>query len=65
MVLGIFLGAMWGVVSLIIWAPIVALLLWAVTFVTSSITFSWYFVAIVSGVFGLITAFIAGVSSAD
>gem|GEM_PF-3211573 len=45
----------WGIFSLVFWIPLIALLLWAVTFITYSISFSWAFVLIVSGIAGLIT----------
>jgi hypothetical protein len=53
----------WGIFSLVFWIPLVALLLWALTFITYSITFSWAFVLIVSGVAGLITGIWAGNSN--
>ena len=47
-------------ISIIFWVPAVALLLWATTFIATSVTFSWFFVLIVSIVFSLITGFIWG-----
>jgi len=45
----------YAICSLAFWVPLIALLLWAFTFVSYSITFSWAFVAIVAGIFSLIT----------
>jgi hypothetical protein len=48
-----------AVVSLIFWVPVFALLLWAFTFISASITFSWVFVAIIFGVAAVISGIIA------
>jgi len=53
----IFMVLFFGGISLILWVPLIALLLWAVTFI-SNITFSWVFVLIISSVLGVISGII-------
>ena len=49
--------------ALLLWVPLVALVLWAITFITTAVTFSWVFVAIIGGVLALITAFVTSVNA--
>jgi hypothetical protein len=45
----------YALMSLVFWIPLISLLLWALTFITDAITFSWMFVFIISGIAGLIS----------
>lgn len=51
-----------SIVALLFWVPVIVGLLWAVTFISTSITFSWKFVAIaaviLSAATGLVWAFV-------
>lgn len=49
---------LWGGVSLIFWVPLIAVLLWALTLITTAITFNWLFVGVISGIAALITGII-------
>jgi hypothetical protein len=48
----------YALLALLFWVPIVAGLLWAFTFISYDVTFSWIFVAIVSAILSLITGLI-------
>lgn len=50
----LLLTTIYSIVAMVLYAPIIALLLFATTFV-SNITFSWVFVIVVSGVLAFIT----------
>lgn len=53
------------VVSLFVWFPLVATVLWAFTFISYDVQFSWVFVAIISGVASVISALILWASTID
>lgn len=48
----------YAICSLAFFVPLVALLLWAFTFILYSVTFSWAFVLIIASILSLITGVI-------
>ncbi len=46
----------------VFWVPVVAGLLYAVTLVTYSVSFSWVFVAIVAGILSIISGLLVAAS---
>lgn len=49
--------------SAVFWIPTIAGILYAVTLITYSVTFSWSFVAIVAGILSVITGLLAAAAS--